>query len=305
MGTGWSITTEPAFAPFCSWTHAQAEDLLRQYQLSSFSFGIDHRELSFLTGESTTVAKAIVAALIFDPPMRALEGYGVTHCHHLDQLAKQGTSRINALTAILGVIAVAGSAPPATTPLLEVKLKLIFRAFDFGSSTAISKDEASILLESLFEALTAIIGRTRGARSSFDVECQALVEQIYERLGKKAANETLGEAEFVRWALEWLGPETRSLDAVLFRFGLLDAATAAARRSHSDDDMSSLTHAEDDRPGRASWLHQERETLDALVRTGALQLHETEEARVRITAQLRSLERSAFLEVDGTALAVR
>ena len=38
--TGWSTTTEPAFAPFCSWTHAQAEDLLRQYQLSSFPFGI-------------------------------------------------------------------------------------------------------------------------------------------------------------------------------------------------------------------------------------------------------------------------
>ena len=44
------------FRPFSLWSHEQSERLLTQYQTSNLFFGIDARELAFLTGESTSVS---------------------------------------------------------------------------------------------------------------------------------------------------------------------------------------------------------------------------------------------------------
>ena len=44
-------------------THEQSEGLLKQYQNSNFFFGIDSRELAYLTGENATISKEVVAKL--------------------------------------------------------------------------------------------------------------------------------------------------------------------------------------------------------------------------------------------------
>ena len=121
MGATWSTPelVKP-FRPFSLWSHEQSERLLTQYQTSNLFFGIDARELAFLTGESTSVSNEVVAAL-----------------------SKDGSTRINALSFILGVIAVADSGAAAPS-LVEPKLRLMFRAFDFNDARAISLDEMTL-----------------------------------------------------------------------------------------------------------------------------------------------------------------
>ena len=153
MGASWSTPdlVKP-FSTFSLWSHEQSESLLMQYQNSNFFFGIDSRELAYLTGESATVAKDVVA-----------------------KLSKAGSSRINALSFIMGVIAIADAGAEAPS-LLEKKLRLMFKAFDFNEVSAVSMDEMTILLYSLFEALVAMVGK---GIAPTDDECQVHKQHVF------------------------------------------------------------------------------------------------------------------------------
>ena len=65
MGATWSNPelVKP-FRPFSLWSHEQSERLLTLYQTSNLFFGIDARELAYLTGESASVSNEVVAAEI-------------------------------------------------------------------------------------------------------------------------------------------------------------------------------------------------------------------------------------------------
>jgi hypothetical protein len=98
------------FELFQTWTRDQAARLLRRYERSGLAFSLGAAPLANLLRVETEVAHAIVA-----------------------QLAKN-RSEISALGLIVAVIAVSDPSPAIESPgvVLEDKLQLIFRAFNFA-----------------------------------------------------------------------------------------------------------------------------------------------------------------------------
>ena len=84
MGASWSTPTlVKPFSTFSLWSHEQSEGLLKQYQNSNFFFGIDSRELAYLTGESATVSFNVSASSL-----------GLVHRQSGDLMCAPGTFEV-------------------------------------------------------------------------------------------------------------------------------------------------------------------------------------------------------------------
>jgi len=240
MGSAFSTPPLPEpFSMFQFWAHARTGEMLHTYKTNDYEFGIDTKIVAILIGGDQDWANEIV-----------------------EKFAVDGSSIINALSFISGIIAIAnhGTSKPS---LLEEKISLVFDAFDFDGTGNMTMDELTILFLSSLRALVVITGQ--GTEPSDD-ECEQISIKAFNFVGRQLSS-PITRDEFVRYVTFTVGSDCEDLETALIGFGILDIPSmpepqieiyAAISHAHPDftakisneaqvpppdDDMSaSLTH---------------------------------------------------------------